>query len=139
MILMQRARGQDQSESDDGSTGAVPALATSTVLGGRALTFRTRIARSSNSSSSRGWPWRGPKLRRYREEYIWIETITLVEDEDTVRRLREHVVEALATDPNPASVDAILLDDLLDVGQDRSISTIAFPHERGAAHGSLGR
>jgi uncharacterized protein (TIGR04141 family) len=118
-----------------GSTGAVAALATSTLLGGRALKFRTQIGSVEEFVDLAMTALAKSKLHRYREEFTWIDNITLVEDEETIRRLRTHVVEILATDPNPASVDAILPDDLLDVGEDRSISTIAFPHERGTAHG----
>lgn len=118
-----------------GSTGAVPALATSTVLGGRGLRFRTQIGRIDELVEFAATALAKSKLQRYREEFIWIDNITLVEDEQIVHQLRGHLAEVLATDPNPTSIDAILPDDLLDVDEDRSISNIAFPRERGAGHG----
>jgi uncharacterized protein (TIGR04141 family) len=118
-----------------GSTGAVPVLATSTLLGGRSLRFRTQVGRLEDLTALAEIALAQSKLRRYREEFTWIDNITPVEDEATIQQLRAHLAETLATDPNPASIDAILPDDLLDVGDDRSISTIAFPRERGATHG----
>lgn len=118
-----------------GSTGAVPALDTSTLHGGRSLKFRPKIRRIEELVEFAATALEKSKLRRYREEFTWIDNITLVEDEGTVGRLRIHVAEILATEPNPASIDAILPDDLLDVGEDRSISCIAFPGERGAKQG----
>lgn len=70
------------------------------------------------------------KLDRYRDEFAWVDNITLVKDETTIQRLRTHLAEILAADPHSTGVDAILPDDLLDVGEDRSISAIAFPRER---------
>lgn len=120
-----------------GSTGAVPALATSTVLGGRALRFRTKIGRIEELVEFAGTTLALSKLRRYRDEFTWIDNITLVEDDATLRQLRTFMIETLTTDPNPASIDAILPDDLLEVGDDRSISRIAFPRERGTGHGRV--
>jgi uncharacterized protein (TIGR04141 family) len=118
-----------------GSTGAVPALETSTLHGGRALQFRRKIGRIDQLVEFATIALEESKQRRYREEFTWIDNITLVEDEETIGRLRAHVAETLATENNPASIDAILPDDLLDVGEDRSISCIAFPNERGAGKG----
>jgi len=118
-----------------GSTGAVAELDASTLLGGRSLKFRTRIGAIDDLVALAVKALATSKLDRYRDEFVWVDNITLVEDEATIHRLRTHLVEVLAADPHSTSVDAILPDDLLDVGEDRSISVIAFPRERGAGHG----
>lgn len=111
------------------------ALATSTLHGGRALKFRPRIAGIKDLVDFATTAVAKSKLRRYRQEFTWIDNITLVEDDETVRRLRAQVAATLATEPNPSSIDALLPDDLLEVGEDRAISRIAFPRERRDAHG----
>jgi uncharacterized protein (TIGR04141 family) len=118
-----------------GSTGAVADLDASTLLGGRSLKFRTRIGAIEDLVQLAAKALAKSKLDRYRDEFVWVDNITLVEDDATIHRLRTHLAEILATNPHSTSVDAILPDDLLDVGDDRSISAIAFPNERGAGHG----
>lgn len=118
-----------------GSSGAVPVFSTSTLLGGRSLRFRTKVGRVDDLVRLAEIALAQAGSRSYQDEFTWVDNISLVEDEDTVQQLRAYVAETLAGDPNPPTIDAILPDDLLDVGADRSINVIAFPRERGAKHG----
>lgn len=118
-----------------GSSGAVPKLRASTLLGGRSLRFQARVSQIADLVILAADALEQSKQEHYRQEFTWIDNMALVEDEDTLRQLRASIVSTLIADPNPVSIDAILPDDLLDTDEDRAISKIAFPYERQDSHG----
>jgi uncharacterized protein (TIGR04141 family) len=73
----------------------------------------------------------------YREVFSWIDNIQLVDDEELISQLRTELTDGLISDPDISSIDTILPDDLIEVGEDRSIRYVLFPHERGIGHGRI--
>jgi len=100
------------------------------VLGGRSLRFRTDVqdiadlVKLSEEVRSRS------STNRYKDAFGWVDNITPVDDEPLVDLLRQRLVTDLLADPVPHTVDVLLPDDLLDVGDERSIQYILYPHER---------
>ena len=120
-----------------GSSDAVPAFSTSTLLGGRSLRFRARVDQIEDLVRLADTAFERWRLRNYRDEFTWVDNIQPVEDETLIDRLRAHVADTLVTDPESPTLDVILPDDLLEVDGDRSICKIALPQERGASHGRM--
>jgi uncharacterized protein (TIGR04141 family) len=118
-----------------GGSGADPELSTTTLLGGRSLRFRAKIADVDDLITLAETAFRRSRSDEYKELFEWIDNIQLVEDDALSDQLRITLAEQIVTDPHIPSVDTILPDDLLDVGGDRSIQYVAFPGERVTTHG----
>jgi uncharacterized protein (TIGR04141 family) len=73
----------------------------------------------------------------YKEMFSWIDNVRPVDDPELIHELRLQLVDELIADPGNPAIDAILPDDLINVGEDRSIKYIVFPHERGIGQGRI--
>jgi uncharacterized protein (TIGR04141 family) len=120
-----------------GGTGADPALTSSTLLGGRSLRFRAGISRIEDLVELADVAVDRSRATDYKEAFSWIDNIRLVDDPDLISELRSQLVSDLLASTDPPSIDAILPDDLIDVGEDRSIRYIVFPRERGTGQGRV--
>lgn len=120
-----------------GGSNANPALTASTVLGGRSLQFRARVRDLPDLIDYAETAILWARRTDYRQVFDWIDHIRPVEDEATMLKLREQLATELTTDPERSSIDVLLPDDLLDVGEDRSIQYIALPRERGSRQGRM--
>jgi uncharacterized protein (TIGR04141 family) len=100
------------------------------VLGGRAIRFRAGVeciadlVKLSEELRSRS------STDGYKQAFGWVDNITPVDDESLIELLRPRLVTDLFTEPVPPTVDALLPDDLIDVGDDRSIQYVLYPRER---------
>jgi len=120
-----------------GGSGADPALTTSTVLGGRSLRFRAGVSCIQDLVELGAIAIERSGSADYKEAFSWIDNIRLVEDTDLVDELRRQIALELISNPESPSVDTILPDDLIEVGDDRSIRYIVFPYERGVGSGRV--
>ena len=120
-----------------GGTGADPALTTSTLLGGRSLRFRALVTRVEELVELAAIAVDRSSTTDYKEMFSWIDNIRPVDDPELIRELRRQVVDELAATPDNPAIDAILPDDLINVGEDRSIKYIVFPRERGVGQGRI--
>jgi uncharacterized protein (TIGR04141 family) len=120
-----------------GGSGADPALTTSTVLGGRSLRFRAAVRNIADLVELAEIAVDRSRAVDYREAFSWIDNIKLVDDEDLIAQLRAHLAGILTQRPDSPSIDAILPDDLIEAGEDRSIRYILFPRERGTGQGRI--
>lgn len=120
-----------------GGSGAEPALTTSTVLGGRSLRFRAGVSCIQDLVELAAIAIERSGSADYKEAFSWIDNIRLVEDPDLVNELRGQIALELVSNPESPSVDTILPDDLIEVGDDRSIRYIVFPYERGIGRGRV--
>jgi uncharacterized protein (TIGR04141 family) len=100
------------------------------VLGGRSVRFRAGVdcvadlVKLSEELRSRS------STDGYKQSFGWVDNITPVDDEPLIELLRQQLVADLLTRPVPSTVDALLPDDLIDVGDDRSIQYVLYPRER---------
>jgi hypothetical protein len=100
------------------------------VLGGRSVRFRAGVecvadlVKLSEELRSRS------STDGYKQAFGWVDNITPVDDEPLIGLLRQQLVADLLTQPVPSTVDALLPDDLIDVGDDRSIQYVLYPRER---------
>jgi uncharacterized protein (TIGR04141 family) len=69
--------------------------------------------------------------------FSWIDNVRPVDDPELTHELRRQLVDELVTAPDSPTIDAILPDDLINVGEDRSIKYIVFPRERGVGQGRI--
>lgn len=120
-----------------GGRGADPALTTSTVLGGRSLRFRAAVRNIADLIELSEIAVDRSRAVDYREAFSWIDNIKFVDDEELIAELRADLVGILTQHPDSPSVDAVLPDDLIEAGEDRSIRYILFPHERGTGQGRI--
>jgi uncharacterized protein (TIGR04141 family) len=118
-----------------GGTGADPALSTSTILGGRSLRFRAAVNKITDLVDLAGIAINRSRSADYRQVFGWIDNVRPVEDVDLESELRTQLASELVSNPNLPSIDTILPDDLIEVGDDRSIRYIVFPRERGTGQG----
>jgi uncharacterized protein (TIGR04141 family) len=120
-----------------GGSGADPALTTSTVLGGRSLRFRAGVSSIRDLVELAAIAIERSGSTDYKETFSWIDNIRLVEETDQANELRRQIAHELISNPDSPSVDTILPDDLIEVGDDRSIRYIVFPYERGTGAGRV--
>lgn len=120
-----------------GGTGADPALSASTILGGRSLRFRAHVANLDDFTNLSEIAVTQSRRKEYKEPFYWIDNILLVDDIATVSKLRRVLTRQLVENPDSPSLDVIFPDDLLEVGDDRSIRYIAFPGERRLGGGRI--
>jgi uncharacterized protein (TIGR04141 family) len=120
-----------------GGSGADPALATSTLLGGRSLRFRAGVARIEDLATLAVTAVDRSRATDYKEAFSWMDNIRPVDDPDLIGALRLQLAEELMADPDTPAVDVILPDDLIEVGDDRSIRYIVFPRERRTGQGRV--
>ena len=120
-----------------GGTGADPALTTSTLLGGRSLRFRAGITEIGDLVDLASTALHRSAATDYREMFRWIDNVRPVDDPDLTHELRLLLVHELTANPETPPIDTILPDDLLEVGEDRAIRYIVFPHERGTGQGRV--
>jgi uncharacterized protein (TIGR04141 family) len=118
-----------------GGTGADPALSTSTILGGRSLRFRAAVSKITDLVDLSGIAINRSRSADYKQVFGWIDNVRPVEDVNLESELRAQLASELISDPNLPSIDAILPDDLIEVGDDRSIRYIVFLRERGIGQG----
>lgn len=120
-----------------GGTGADPALTTSTLLGGRSLRFRALVTRIEELVELAGIAVNRSSTSDYKEMFSWIDNVRPVDDPELIHELRLQLIDELAAAPDSANIDTILPDDLINVGDDRSIKYIVFPRERGIGQGRV--
>jgi uncharacterized protein (TIGR04141 family) len=120
-----------------GGTGADPALTTSTLLGGRSLRFRALITRLEELTELAAIAVDRSSATDYKEMFSWIDNIRPVDDPELIGELRLQLADELVANPDSPAIDAILPDDLINVGEDRSIKYIVFPRERGIGQGRI--
>jgi hypothetical protein len=60
-----------------------------------------------------------------------------VDDPALIRDLRAQLVDEILANPDSAMIDAILPDNLIEAGDDRSIRYILFPRERRSGQGNV--
>ena len=120
-----------------GGTGADPALTTSTLLGGRSLRFKAWISKPEELTDLSSIALERSSATEYKEMFSWIDNIRPVDDPGLIRDLRIQLAEEIMENPDSALVDAILPDDLIETGDDRSIRYILFPRERGIGRGNV--
>ena len=100
------------------------------VLGGRSVRFRAGVecvadlVKLSEELQSRS------STNGYKQAFGWVDNITPVDDEPLIELLRQQLVAHLLTQPVPSIMDALLPDDLIDLGDDRSIQYVLYPRER---------
>jgi uncharacterized protein (TIGR04141 family) len=102
---------------------------TSTVLGGRSIRFRKEVASLGELTELSDELVELSLSVGYREALPWVDNMRLVEDELLIAELQGRLIEELSAQPVPASVDAILPDDLLEVDDERAIRYILYPRE----------
>jgi uncharacterized protein (TIGR04141 family) len=107
------------------------------LLGGRSLRFRALVTRIEELVELATIAVDRSSTADYKEMFSWIDNIRPVDDPELIRELRRQVVDELAATPDSPAIDAILPDDLIDVGEDRSIKYIVFPRERGFGQGRI--
>lgn len=120
-----------------GGSGADPALTTSTLLGGRSLRFRAWISRPEEMTELASIALERSTATEYREMFSWIDNIRPVDDPVLIRDLRMQLSDEIMRNPDSPFIDAILPDDLIETGDDRSIRYILFPRERGTGRGNV--
>jgi uncharacterized protein (TIGR04141 family) len=120
-----------------GATGADPALTTSTLLGGRSLRFRAMVTRIDELVDLATIAVDRSSAIHYKEMFSWIDNIRPVDDPELIHKLRLQLIDELIAHPGSPAIDAILPDDLINMGEDRSIKYIVFPHERGIGQGRI--
>ncbi|MEV6301287.1 DUF6119 family protein [Actinoplanes sp. NPDC051861] len=109
---------------------AQQAMLAGSVAGARSLRFRKSLSSLGELTALSATLVRWSRSTSYAQALPWVDNIQLVEDDDLIAELHEHLIEQLRTDPLPATVDALLPDDLLDVEDERAIRCILFPRER---------
>jgi uncharacterized protein (TIGR04141 family) len=102
----------------------------SRVLGGRSLRFRSEVEHITDFVKLSEQVIRQATLDRYKDAFGWVDNITPIDDDTLVDRLRERLVIELLTDPIPPTLDVLLPDDLLDIGDERSTRFVLYPRER---------
>jgi uncharacterized protein (TIGR04141 family) len=120
-----------------GGTGADPALTTSTLLGGRSLRFRAWVNKPEELTELASIALERSEATEYKEMFSWIDNIRPVDDPGLTRNLRAQLAGEILANPGSAMIDAILPDDLIETGEDRSIRYILFPRERGIGQGNV--
>jgi uncharacterized protein (TIGR04141 family) len=120
-----------------GGTGADPALTTSTLLGGRSLRFRAWVNKPEELTELASIALERSGATEYKEMFSWIDNIRPVDDPGLTRDLRAQLAGEILANPDSAMIDAILPDDLIETGEDRSIRYILFPRERGTGQGNV--
>lgn len=120
-----------------GGTGADPALTTSTLLGGRSLRFRALVTRVEELTELASIAVDRSSATDYKEMFSWIDNVRPIDDPELIHELRLQLVDELVAYPGSPAIDAILPDDLINVGEDRSIKYVVFPHERGIGQGRV--
>jgi uncharacterized protein (TIGR04141 family) len=120
-----------------GGTGADPALTTSTLLGGRSLRFRAWVNKPDELTELASIALERSGATEYKEMFSWIDNIRPVDDTGLIRDLRVQLSDEIVANPDSALIDAILPDDLIETGEDRSIRYILFPRERGIGQGNV--
>lgn len=120
-----------------GGSGADPALTTSTLLGGRSLRFRAWINRPEELIDLASIALERSSATEYKEMFSWIDNIRPVDDLGLIRDLRMQLFDEIMRNPDSLLIDAILPDDLIETGEDRSIRYILFPRERGIGQGNV--
>lgn len=109
----------------------------SEVLGGRSLRFRTDLLSVEDLLHLARLILGASQDTRYKSEFGWIDNLVPVVDDSEIQMLREEVAAQLLADPQPASVDILIPDDLLDPDDPRSIEWIAYPRERSSTASRL--
>jgi uncharacterized protein (TIGR04141 family) len=102
----------------------------SSVLGGRSLRFRTDLTQLTELSVLSTELLELSRSRVYAESLRWVDNIRLIEDEFLISLVRDHLIQGLRSEPVPATIDAILPDDLLEVEDERAIRFILYPREQ---------
>ena len=120
-----------------GGTGADPALTTSTLLGGRSLRFRAWVTKPEELTELAAIALERSGATEYKEMFSWIDNIRPVDDPGLIGDLRAQLADEILANPDSALIDAILPDDLIETGEDRSIRYILFPRERGIGQGNV--
>jgi uncharacterized protein (TIGR04141 family) len=120
-----------------GGTGADPALTTSTLLGGRSLRFRAWVNKPEELTELASIALERSGANEYKEMFSWIDNIRPVDEPGLTRDLRAQLTCEILANPDSAMIDAILPDDLIETGEDRSIRYILFPRERGIGQGNV--
>jgi uncharacterized protein (TIGR04141 family) len=120
-----------------GGTGADPALTTSTLLGGRSLRFRAWINKPEELTDLASIALERSSATEYKEMFSWIDNIHPVDDPELIRDLRIQLAGEIMEKPDSPLIDTILPDDLIEVGDERSIRYILFPRERGTGQGKV--
>jgi uncharacterized protein (TIGR04141 family) len=120
-----------------GGTGADPALSTSTLLGGRSLRFRAWINTPDELTELASIALERSGATEYKEMFSWVDNIRPVDDPGLIGNLRAQLAGEILANPDSALIDAILPDDLIETGEDRSIRYILFPRERGTGQGNV--
>jgi len=111
-----------------GGRSADPLLAR--VEGGRSLRFETDIEQVADLVKLSEEIVRRSRVNHYKAAFGWVDNITPVYDEALIEILRQRLLAEFRADPLPPTVDVLLPDDLLDIGDDRSIQYVLFPGER---------
>src|SRR5262249_1523102 len=110
---------------------------TSTLLGGRSLRFRAWVTKPEELTELASIALERSGATEYKEMFSWIDNIRPVDDPGLVGDLRAQLTDEILANPDSALIDAILPDDLIETGEDRSIRYILFPRERGIGQGNV--
>lgn len=104
------------------------------VFGARQLRLRRRLGSIDDLTTESEMALQDFRSTDYLKEFSFVDSMVAVEDPDEIARLEPHIVAALR-DRQSDRVDVFYPDDLIEFGDERTITYIAYPHERKASHG----